>query len=91
MKTFLNKNQVKDQQILQVEYEKNTAYYIIGTKKELQEYIHQVVWKGRKTKVSGDSELSKYTKVDIRQFEQIPLSGKNKIKILTSHPSSSYT
>ncbi len=89
-------NQVKDQQILQVEYEKNTAYYIIGTKKELQaEDIVNTsggfLGMGRKTKVSGDSELSKYTKVDIRQFEQIPLSGKNKIKILTSHPSSSYT
>ena len=89
-------NQVKDQQILQVEQEKNTAYYIIGTKKELQaEDIVNTsggfLGMGRKTKVSGDSELSKYTKVDIRQFEQIPLNGKNKIKILTSHPSSSYT
>ncbi|MCK9163969.1 MAG: hypothetical protein WCR29_02045 [Bacteroidales bacterium] len=89
-------NQVKDQQILQVESEKNTAYYMIGTKKELQaEKIVNLsggfLGIGKKAKVSGDSELSKYTKVDIRQFEQIPLNGKNKIKILTSHPSSSYT
>ncbi|MFA7081561.1 MAG: hypothetical protein WC135_03005 [Bacteroidales bacterium] len=89
-------NQVKDQQILQVESEKNTAYYIIGTKKELQtENIVNTsggfLGIGKKTKVSGDSELSKYTKVDIRQFEQIPLNGKNKVKILTSHPSTSYT
>ncbi|MDD2488233.1 MAG: hypothetical protein WC108_05155 [Bacteroidales bacterium] len=89
-------NQVKDQQILQVESEKNTAYYMVGTKKQLQaEGVVNVsggfLGIGKKAKVSGDSDLSKYTKVDIRQFENIPLNGKNKIKILTSHPSSSYT
>lgn len=88
-------NQFKDQQILQVESEKNSAYYIIGTKKELRE--EEIVnlsggflGIGKKAKVSGDSELAKYTKVDIRQFERIPLSGEDKIKILTSHPSTSY-
>ncbi len=88
-------NQSKDQQILKVESEKNTAYYIIGTKKELQsEGIVNVsggfLGIGKKAKVSGDSELAKYTKIDVRHFEQIPLNGKNKIKIMTSHPSSSY-
>jgi len=88
-------NQFKDQQILQVESEKNSAYYIIGTKKELRE--EEIVnlsggflGIGKKAKVSGDSELAKYTKVDIRQFERILLSGEDKIKILTSHPSTSY-
>ncbi|MDD2530386.1 MAG: hypothetical protein PHN41_04080 [Bacteroidales bacterium] len=88
-------NQAKDEQILQVESERNTAYYIIGTKKELQtEGIVSTsggfLGIGKRTKVSGDSELAKYTKIDVRHFEQIPLNGKDKIKIMTSHPSSSY-
>ncbi|MDR0970951.1 MAG: hypothetical protein LBM25_01025 [Bacteroidales bacterium] len=89
-------NQEKDQQILQVETEKNTAYYIVGTKKELQEQgIVNVkggfLGIGRKTNVNNDSELSKYTKVDIRHFDLITLNGEDKIKIMTTHPSTSYT
>ncbi len=88
-------NQAKDEQILQVQSERNTAYYIVGTKKELQaEGIVSLsggfLGMGKKAKVSGDSELGKYTKIDIRHFDLIPLNGKNKVKIMTSHPSSSY-
>lgn len=89
-------NQAKDEQLLQVESEKNTAYYIVGEKKALQtEGIISTsggfLGIGKKTKVSGDSELSKYTKVDVRHLTEIPLEGKKRIKIMTSHPSSSYT
>ncbi len=88
-------NQAKDQQILQVENEKNTAYYIVGTKKALQ--ADDIVSSkggflgiGKKTSVSSDSDLSKYTKVDIRKINEIPLEGK-RMKIMTTHPSSSYS
>lgn len=87
-------NTVKDEQILQIENEKNTAYYVIGTKKELQ--AQGIVSSsggflgiGKKTAVSGDSDLSKYTKVDIRKINEIALRGK-KVKVMTSHPASSY-
>ena len=88
-------NQAKDQQILQVENEKNTAYYIVGAKKVLQtEGIVNskggFLGMGKKTSVSSDSDLSKYTKVDIRKINEIPLEGK-RMKIMTTHPSSSYS
>lgn len=87
-------NQVKDEQILKIEAEKNIAYYIIGTKKELlaEGIISSsggFLGIGKKTKVDSDSDLSKYTKIDIRKVNEIPLN-EEKIKILTIHPSSSY-
>lgn len=88
-------NQTKDQQILQVENEKNTAYYIVGAKKTLQadgivSSTGGFLGMGKKTSVSSDSDLSKYTKVDIRKINEIPLEGK-RMKIMTTHPSSSYS
>ncbi|MFA6199934.1 MAG: hypothetical protein WC679_05990 [Bacteroidales bacterium] len=88
-------NQAKDQQILQVETEKNTAYYIVGLKKVLQadgivSSTGGFLGMGKKTLVSSDSDLSKYTKVDIRKINEIPLEGK-RMKIMTTHPSSSYS
>ena len=74
--------------------EKNTAYYIVGTRKNL---IEQKIIKrkggflgiGKRSAVSSDSDLQNYTKIDIRKVTEVKLSGK-KIKILTSHPSGSY-
>ena len=88
-------NKTKDQQILQVENEKNTAYYIVGAKKTLQadgivSSTGGFLGMGKKTAVSSDSDLSKYTKIDIRKINEIPLEGK-RIKIMTTHPSSSYS
>ena len=88
-------NQDKDEHIMRIEEEKNTAYYIIGTRKHLVE--QNIISRkggflgiGKRSSVSSDSDLQKYTKIDIRKITEIKLSGK-KIKILTSHPSSSYT
>ncbi len=88
-------NQDKDEQIVRIEDEKNTAYYIVGTRKQLveQKIINRkggFLGIGKRSAVSSDSDLQQYTKIDIRKITEIKLSGK-KIKILTSHPSSSYT
>lgn len=91
----LNKqNQDKDERILKIEEEKNSAYYIIGTKKELlqKEIINRTggfLGIGRRSVASSDSELANYTKIDIRRVPEIQLPGE-KIKILTSHPTESY-
>lgn len=87
-------NQSKDERIMQIEEEKNTAYYIVGTRKNLvsQKIIDRkggFLGMGKRSTVSNDSDLQKYTKIDIRKVSEIKLTGK-KIKILTSHPSSSY-
>ncbi len=92
----LNKqNQSKDEHIMKIEEEKNTAYYITGSRKQLKE--QQIIDRkggflgmGKRSAVSSDGDLQKYTKIDIRRVSEIQLPGE-KIKILTSHPSSSYT
>lgn len=88
-------NREKDEHIMKVEDEKNTVYYIIGTKSQLKEkgIISSnggFLGIGKKTTVTADSELSKYNKIDARRVKHIILPG-HKTQLLTSHPSSSYT
>ena len=80
-------NQGKVQQL-------NTAYYIIGTGKELKEYGVTAkeggfIGLGKSTEIKADFNKDKFTKIDITQTLSIPIGAK-KAKILTSHPSSSY-
>lgn len=72
----------------------NTAYYAIGTSKELIE--KKVITKeggfiglGKSTKVMEDFNKEYFTKVNIEQLTTIPVGAK-KAKVITSHPSSSY-
>jgi DNA repair exonuclease SbcCD ATPase subunit len=72
----------------------NTAYYAIGTSKELKE--KKVISKeggfiglGKSTTVSQDFNREYFTKVNIEQFTTINIGAK-KAKILTNHPTSSY-
>lgn len=80
-------NQVKTNEI-------NTAYYAIGTSKELKE--KNVISKeggfigiGKTTKVKSDFNKEYFTKVNIEQTASINI-GARKAKIITTHPSSSY-
>lgn len=72
----------------------NTAYYAIGTSKELKE--KKVISKeggfiglGKTTKVSSDFNKEYFTKINITQTTTINLGAK-KVKLLTTHPSSSF-
>jgi len=70
--------------------ELNSAYYIIGTKKELIKA--NVMTKGglfSQAKVSYLAEQSSFVKIDIREVSEINLNAK-RIKILTAHPTGSY-
>ncbi len=62
----------------------NTAYYILGTSKELNK---EKIIKGKK--LLPDFNKVSFTKVDIRNIKEIPISTK-KVKLITNHPSSSY-
>ena len=80
-------NQGKIQQL-------NTAYYIIGTGKELKadgvtEKEGGFIGLGKSMELKSDFNKDKFTKIDITQVASIPLGAK-KVKILTKHPSSSY-
>ncbi|GAB4456208.1 MAG: hypothetical protein OHK0036_19980 [Bacteroidia bacterium] len=71
-----------------------TAYYAIGSSKELKE--KGVITKeggfigiGKATKLKEDFNKDYFTKIDITKVTSIPISAKS-AKILTTHPSSSY-
>lgn len=72
----------------------NTAYYAIGTSKELKdmEIITAeggFIGIGKSKKLNDDIDDSKFTKIDIRTTTVIELPGK-KVKVVTNHPTSSY-
>lgn len=87
---------IADQQemIDQKTIEMNTAYYAIGTKKELKE--NNIITAeggfigiGKNKKLKGDFNDKLFTKIDIRQVTEIPLPGK-KSQIVTTHATDSY-
>lgn len=65
----------------------NTAFYIIGTAKELK--AQDVIENGRAKTISDSFDPSAFTKIDITSIQEIPLVAK-KAKLLTVHPSDSY-
>lgn len=64
----------------------NTAWYVFGTKKELKE--QRIIEDGKV--MTGNFNKSYFTKIDIRELSEIKLMSKS-AKLLTTHPSSSYT
>ena len=64
----------------------NTAWYVFGTKKELR---NQHIMEDGKV-MTGNFNKNYFTKVDIRDLSEIKLYSKS-AKLLTTHPSSSYT
>lgn len=71
--------------------EVNTAYYIVGTEKELKDGGILV---NRKRGFSANKSLDKFTKIDIRETKKITLVGDKinlkKVKIIPARPSSTY-
>lgn len=72
----------------------NTAYYVIGTKKELRD--QNIITMeggfagiGRNKKIKDDFDPEYFTRIDITQFRSIPILRK-KADIITTHPSQSY-
>ena len=72
----------------------NTAYYVLGTFKELKN--KKVLDKdggflgiGRTDKVKGDFNNDAFTKVDITQINSIPINSKH-AEMVTTHPAGSY-
>ncbi|MBO6117483.1 MAG: hypothetical protein J6P44_02960 [Bacteroidales bacterium] len=94
LEELTNQNREKDEHIMKVEDERNTVYYIIGTKDQLKQKgiissTGGFLGMGKKTNLTSDSDLSAYTKIDARRIKHIILPG-HKTQILTSHPSTSY-
>ena len=93
--TLKRTNKANEEIILQKIDEMNTAYYAMGTEKELKE--NKVISKsggfigiGRNQKVQQDFNTEYFKKIDITKLTSININAK-KAKLLTSHPTSSYT
>jgi len=72
----------------------HTAYYVIGKSSDLQDakIIDRkggLLGIGRTSKLSADFDNSKFTRIDYTQTMTIPVN--SVIKIITSHPSDSYS
>jgi uncharacterized protein YoxC len=72
----------------------NTAYYVIGTARELKDKkiitpSGGFIGIGRSREVTPDLDMSNFTKVDITQTKEIPIN-KKKVTIITPHPKNSY-
>ncbi len=94
LNNYANRNVALTNQVTERTNELNTAYYVVGEKKELIE--HKILNKeggilgiGRTQKVAGDVDLNDFTKVDIRNLKSIPLDVK-KATVMSVHPAGSY-
>ena len=75
----------KEQTIAAQDAALNTAYYILGTAKELKK--NGVIGKG--DKILGDFNKDLFTKIDIRKVTEISILSK-KATVVSNHPTSSY-
>jgi len=92
--TLRNVNQEKDVKIAGQIETIHTAYYVIGTAKELtkQGVLTQsggFIGIGKSTKIKSSLNNDYFTKVDITKLSEIALGAK-KAKLLTVHPLDSY-
>lgn len=90
-------SQIKDQTeiIDEKTMELNTAYYAIGTKKELKE--NNIITAeggfigiGKNKKLKADFNEDFFTRIDIRETKQIPIPGTKKVTIVSTHGTESY-
>ncbi len=87
-------NRAKQQAIDEKTAALNTAYYVVGTTKDLK--AKKVIDKtggfigiGRAKTITADFDKSNFTKVDITTLTELPIN-KKKAVLLSNHPSGSY-
>lgn len=86
-----NENKEKQKVIEEKTAELNTAYYIIGTMKELKDknVIRKEGFLGTAKDVNNNIDKSVMTKVDITTVTSIPIK-KKKVTVVSTHPATSY-
>jgi hypothetical protein len=75
----------QQQTLAQQDAELNTAYYIVGTAKDLKK--NGIIGKG--DKLLSDFNKALFTKVDIRKLAEVSILSK-KAKVISNHPTSSF-
>jgi len=89
-----NENNKKEQIIKENIQKLNTAYYVVGTVKELEEknIISRnggLLGIGKTSLLSNDLKVSNFSTIDITKTTLIPVTGK-KIQLVSNHPADSY-
>jgi chromosome segregation ATPase len=87
-------NKAKQQAIDEKTAALNTAYYVIGTSKELKDKLiidkkGGFIGIGRSKTVTPDFDKSNFTKTDITILTELPIN-KKKAVLLSNHPTGSY-
>ena len=82
-------------ELSKMEDEQYTAYFIVGTKNELKktgiiDSKGGFIGLGKTLTLASNSNVENMQKIDIRNVSEIPLVGK-KSKLITPHPTGSYT
>jgi hypothetical protein len=85
VKTQSGKLNEQQQTLAQQEAALNTAYYIVGTEKDLIK--NGIV--GKNDKLLPDFNKALFTKVDIRKLTEVSILSK-KAKVISNHPTTSY-
>lgn len=85
VKTQSNKLTEQQQILAQQEIALNTAYYVIGTEKDLVK--NGIISKSGK--LLSDFNKALFTKIDIRKLTEVSILSK-KAKVISNHPTSSY-
>lgn len=75
----------QQQTLAQQEAALNTAYYIVGTSKDLKK--NGII--GKSDKLLSDFNKALFTKVDIRKLTEVSILSK-KAKVISNHPTASY-
>ncbi|MBK7174632.1 MAG: hypothetical protein IPH84_15705 [Bacteroidales bacterium] len=90
-----SENMNKQQTIAEKTAELNTAYYVVGTTKELK--AKNIITKeggfiglGKSKTVKSDFDKTYFTKIDITKFKGLPVF-KKKATLLTTHPAGSFS
>ena len=87
MNHLTTENEAKEQALIAQDQKLHAAWYVFGTKKELEE--ENILVKG-KVMQSTLANTNYFTKIDIRITKTIKLYSK-KVHLLTSHPNDSYS
>ncbi|MFH1120754.1 MAG: hypothetical protein V1775_13105 [Bacteroidota bacterium] len=94
VENLASEGKAKSQTISEKTEELNTAYYVIGTKKELRD--QKIITMeggfagiGRNKKLKEDFNRDYFTRVDITKLRSIPVL-KKKASVITTHPTQSY-
>jgi hypothetical protein len=85
VKSQSSKLSEQQQTLAQQEAALNTAYYIVGTEKDLKK--NGII--GKSDKLLSDFNKALFTKVDIRKLTEVSILSK-KARVVSNHPTSSY-